>query len=100
MERMDTTEKYHFELELKDVFRSLASYSTNEEGQRQLRFDPPVYTQRYSTVLSILSHEPWKDEIKKVSTRTDVVALFTRTITNLLYVFSALGRSSNSDVPI
>lgn len=66
---MDTDENHHFELELNNVFRSLAGYSTNENGEKQLRFDPPVYTQRYSTVLNILSHERWKDEIKKVARR-------------------------------
>lgn len=69
VEKMDTDENHHFELELNNVFRSLAGYSTNENGEKQLRFDPPVYTQRYSTVLNILSHERWKDEIKKVPRR-------------------------------
>lgn len=63
---MATEENYHFELELNDVFRSLAGYSKDDNGERKLRFNPPVYTQRYSTVLNILSHERWKDEIKKV----------------------------------
>lgn len=69
-EKMDATEDPYVELELKGVFRSLARYSTNENGEKQLRFDPPVYTQRYSTVLSILKHEQWKDKIKKVSSLT------------------------------
>lgn len=67
---MEPTESLHFELELKNVFLSLAGYFTAEDGVKQLRFNPPVYTQRYSSVLSILSHEQWKNEIKKVSNKS------------------------------
>lgn len=55
-----------FELTLNDVFKSNAFYSQNECGEEQLRFDPPVYQQRYSTVLNILQLNQWKNQIKKV----------------------------------
>lgn len=63
---MDPFESHHFDLTLNDVFRSLAHYSTDQDGNKQLRFNPPVYTQRYSSVLNILKHDRFKDEIKKV----------------------------------
>lgn len=49
-----------------NVFKSLARYDTDENGQQQLRFDPPVYQQRYSAVLNILRHNKWKSQMKKV----------------------------------
>ena len=36
----------------------------NEESQ--IKFDPPVYEQRYVTVITILELIRWGDQIKKV----------------------------------
>lgn len=54
-------------IDMGTVLRSTAGYHKQEEDAiPQLKFDPPVYQQRYSTVLNILSNNKWKDEMKKV----------------------------------
>lgn len=57
---------FEFTLDLPDVLRSLSFYQTDENGEKQLRFDPPVYQARYSAVLSLLSKSDWIPHIKKV----------------------------------
>lgn len=57
---------YEFDLILPDVLRSLSFYKDDENGEKQLRFDPPVYQARYSAVLSVLSKTDWVPHIKKV----------------------------------
>lgn len=56
-----------FHLELRDVSRSLSYYFTDENGEKQLRFDPPVYQSRYSAINSILTVKQWVPHIKKVT---------------------------------
>lgn len=55
-----------FHLELHDVCRSLSYYETDENGEKQLKFDPPVYQSRYSAINSILTVKQWIPHIKKV----------------------------------
>ena len=57
---------FEFELDLPDALRSLSFYGTDENGEKQLRFDPPVYQARYSAVLSVISKDAWAPHIKKV----------------------------------
>lgn len=47
-------------------------YGLNENGNRQIKFEPPAYQQRYSAVLSILSNDKWKKQMKKVSIEMNV----------------------------
>lgn len=54
------------EIELGPVFKSIAFYDKTDDGQSQLKFDPPVYQQRYSTVLNILKNPKWCEHLKKV----------------------------------
>lgn len=58
---------FQFDLDLPDVIRSLSFYCTDENGEKQLRFDPPVYQARYSAVISVLSKTDWIPHIKKVN---------------------------------
>lgn len=62
----NSTQSFEFDLDLPDVLRSLSFYSTDENGEKQLKFDPPVYQARYSAVSSILSKADWAAHIKKV----------------------------------
>ena len=39
-----------------------------EEHKGALRFDPPVYQQRYCSILTILEDERWSKHMKKVRT--------------------------------
>lgn len=57
---------YDFQLPLENFYKSIAYYEKDENGEEQLRFEPPVYQQRYSTVLNILKHPKWESEISKV----------------------------------
>lgn len=52
-----------FKLNLESTFRGIAFH--DEEGN--IRFDPPVYEQRYSTVIRILEQTQWAKQFKKVS---------------------------------
>lgn len=61
-----SSQTLEIDLDLPDVLRSLSFYSTDENGERQLRFDPPVYQARYSAISSILSKNDWAPHIKKV----------------------------------
>lgn len=56
------------EIDMGTVLRSTAGYHKGDDDDSipQLKFDPPVYQQRYSTVLNILSSKKWRDQIKKV----------------------------------
>lgn len=58
--------KFEINLELLDTFRSLSSYIKDENGEKQLKFDPPVYQARYSAINAILSMKEWIPHIKKV----------------------------------
>lgn len=58
--------EYEFEFDLPDALRSLSFYVNDEDGQQQLRFDPPVYQARYSAISSILDKQKWIPHIKKV----------------------------------
>lgn len=58
--------EFEFNLELPDVLRSLSYFITDENGERQLKFDPPVYQARYSAINCILSKKEWIPHIKKV----------------------------------
>lgn len=66
MEELKETSKYEFKLNLQDTLRSVSFYQTDENGEKQLKFDPPVYQARYSAINSILSVEEWIPHIKKV----------------------------------
>lgn len=66
MEKSYQTSKYEFNLELRDTARSLSFYHTDENGEKQLKFDPPVYQARYSAINSILTMTEWIPHIKKV----------------------------------
>lgn len=57
---------YDFELTLEDFCRSNAFYAKDENGEEHIKFDPPVYQQRYSTVINILKHSKWESQISKV----------------------------------
>jgi hypothetical protein len=37
------------------------------DKDNNIKFDPPVYQQRYSAAIQILENEIWKNQIKKVS---------------------------------
>lgn len=51
-----------FEIDIESQFRAISFY----DSERQIRFDPPVYEQRYSTVIRILELERWTKHLKKV----------------------------------
>lgn len=58
---------FEFNLKLSDVIKSLSFYHTDDEGgDKQLRFDPPVYQARYSAINAILTMKQWIPHIKKV----------------------------------
>lgn len=61
-----SSQTFEFDLDLPDVLRSLSFHCIDENGEKQLRFDPPVYQARYSAVLSVLSKTDWIPHIKKV----------------------------------
>lgn len=52
-----------FELDIESEFRAISFY----DSEQQIRFDPPVYEQRYSAVIRILELERWTKYLKKVS---------------------------------
>lgn len=54
------------EIDLGEVFKARAYYDEISNGKSQLKFDPPVYQQRYSTVLNILKNPKWSHQMKKV----------------------------------
>lgn len=56
-----------FHIQLNDACKSKAHICFDENGKRQIKFDPPAYQQRYIAVLSILSNEKWCDQMKKVN---------------------------------
>lgn len=62
------SKKMHdFDLTFEGFYKSDAVYEKDENSDTMhLKFDPPVYQQRYSTVLNILQHKNWNSEIKKV----------------------------------
>lgn len=68
----NSSQTYQFDLNLPDVLRSLSFYCTDENGEKQLRFDPPVYQARYSAVLSVLSKTDWAPHFKKVKFEIDL----------------------------
>uniref|UniRef100_A0A182NGW5 Uncharacterized protein n=1 Tax=Anopheles dirus TaxID=7168 RepID=A0A182NGW5_9DIPT len=47
------------------------SASCYYDEAKKIRFDPPVYEQRYWTVLRLLELEYWKDSFKKATTLHD-----------------------------
>ena len=51
-----------FKLILPGGITSSAYYDANND----IKFDPPVYEQRYSTALRILENDIWEGTIKKV----------------------------------
>lgn len=57
---------HEFHLELRNTFLALSYYEKNEDGDQQLKFDPPVYQTRYAAVNSVISMEEWIPHIKKV----------------------------------
>lgn len=57
---------HEFHLELRNTFLALSFYEKNEDGDQQLKFDPPVYQTRYAAVNSVISMEEWIPHIKKV----------------------------------
>lgn len=57
--------KYQFNFQIRDMLLSLGFYQIDENGEKQLRFDPAVYLSRYSAVSCILNMCEWRDEIKK-----------------------------------
>lgn len=63
----NSSQTFEFDLDLPDVLRSISFYATDENGEKQLKFDPPVYQARYSAVSSILSKSDWAPHIKKVT---------------------------------
>ncbi|XP_055311458.1 small RNA 2'-O-methyltransferase [Sitodiplosis mosellana] len=68
MAKSNQISEYEFNLDLRDTFRSLSYYHTDEEGgDKQLKFDPPVYQARYSAINSILTMKEWIPHIKKVT---------------------------------
>lgn len=64
---MELKRKYEFELTLANVFESIGNYVKDVNGEKQLKFDPPVYQNRYGVVINILTSNKWKDKIKKVT---------------------------------
>lgn len=79
------------DIDLGEVFKASADYHKDADGIDQLRFDPPVYQQRYSMVLNILRNAKWADGIKKVC-----LGDFKRNVDSYALL---LYRLSNSDVP-
>lgn len=69
MAKSDETSKYEFNLELSGTVRSLSFYHIDENGEKQLKFDPPVYQARYSAINCILTMKEWIPHIKKVLER-------------------------------
>lgn len=57
---------HEFHLELRNTFLALSYYEKNEDGDQQLKFDPPVYQTRYAAVNSVLTMDEWIPHIKKV----------------------------------
>lgn len=55
-----------FTMELPELIRSTSLYGIDDDGNKQLKFDPPVYRCRYSAVNTILSLPRWCDHVKKV----------------------------------
>ena len=53
-------------MEQKILIESNAYYDENNN----IRFEPPVYLQRYAAVEQILKDGKWKNKIKKVSLHT------------------------------
>lgn len=51
-----------YELDIESEFRAVSFY----DDEQKIRFDPPVYEQRYSTVIRILELERWTKHLKKV----------------------------------
>lgn len=60
-------DEYEFNLELANSFPALSYYEIDDDGKKQLRFHPPVYQARYSTINSILTTKQWIPHIKKVA---------------------------------
>lgn len=54
------------QIPLNGVCKAKTYYGLDENGERQIKFEPPAYQQRYAAVLSILSNEKWKEQMKKV----------------------------------
>lgn len=70
MEKSNQINEFEFTLELQDACRSLSFYQTDDENdEKQLKFDPPVYQARYSAINTILSIKEWIPHIKKVLKR-------------------------------
>lgn len=51
-----------FKFNLQTSFRCIAFH----DNDGNIRFDPPVYEQRYSTVISILEQANWAKQLHKV----------------------------------
>lgn len=66
MEKSNQINEFEFKLELQDACRSLSFYQTDENDEKQLKFDPPVYQARYSAINAILTIKEWIPHIKKV----------------------------------
>lgn len=54
------------DIDLGEVFKADAYYEKGADGNDQLKFEPPVYQQRYSMVLNILKNPKWTHLVKKV----------------------------------
>lgn len=80
---------HEFVLDLPDALRSLAFFVTDEDGVKQLRFDPPVYQARYSAINTILKKKQWIPHIKKVASTRENETFFGIDIDNLLRIFFA-----------
>lgn len=57
---------FEFDFQLRDLCRSLSYYAKNDDGELQLKFDPPVFQARYAAINSILSMQELIPHIKKV----------------------------------
>lgn len=51
------------DINFESEYKAIANY----DSQNKLKFDPPVYEQRYSAVLRCLQLKRWSGQLKKVS---------------------------------
>lgn len=67
---------------LHGVCKAKTYYGLNEKNERQIKFEPPVYQQRYAAVLSVIGNEKWKNQMKKVVLMQKCIIFFRIIIRN------------------